>query len=163
MASYLVLTPPGGPDKSRFSTRFIRDGFSILAFAFPALWLAFNRLWLPAILAFLLQLASGQLIQTPGFLLAGLAIGLALNLLTALEGRNLVATMLQMKGWTLQGVINADSLDSAEEIYAAAYAPVKTADDTSPAIERVRPATPVQGTGRSASAAGLLLSDGGRR
>lgn len=164
MASYLVLTPPGGPGKANQSTRFIRDGFSVLAFVFPVFWLAFNRLWLPAALALVLQIVAGQLTQMPGLLLAGLALGASVNLLTALEGRNLLANTLQLKGWKLDGVVSADSLDMAEEIHFLNRA-TPTAAEQLPVVDWGRTETAAQpaATGGNASAPGLLLSDGGRR
>lgn len=163
MASYLVLTPPGGPQASDRPIRFIRDGFSLLAFLFPVLWLACNRLWLPAVLAFVLQAASAELTRHPGLLPAGLALGLSLSLLTALEGRNLLARTLQLKGWRLDRVITAQSLASAEEIYAGQSASAAT--NPLPALGRVEAQTkPMASTaGRDAPAIGLFPYDGGRR
>ena len=60
-SSYLVLTAPSGTDSNHEKTRFIRDGFTVLGFLFPWIWLAFHQLWLYAIVAFLLQSLGGAL------------------------------------------------------------------------------------------------------
>lgn len=73
MASYLILTPPGTPDRSEASdryrdgTRFIRDGFSWKAFVFPSLWMLYHRLWLHAVAAVLLQGFALELMRHSGF------------------------------------------------------------------------------------------------
>ncbi|MDI7863003.1 DUF2628 domain-containing protein [Rhizobiaceae bacterium n13] len=163
MASYLALTPPGGPESSNRPIRFIRDGFSFLAFLFPVLWLAFNRLWLPAVLALVLQAASAEMSRIPGLLPAGLALGLALSLLTALEGRNLLARTLQLKGWRLEGVINADSVESAEEIYAGQSASAATTQMPAPDWGKAETNAQTGTVRRDAPAIGLFPYDGGRR
>ncbi len=46
-SSYLVLdAAPGGTDVTHEKTRAIRDGFTLLGFLFPWLWLLVHRLWL---------------------------------------------------------------------------------------------------------------------
>ncbi|MDE1996954.1 MAG: DUF2628 domain-containing protein [Rhizobiaceae bacterium] len=117
MASYLILTPPSGTDRNQDRTRFIRDGFSLAAFVFPALWMLFHRLWLHAAAAFLLQAAAIELLRRPGYLAAGVAILLAVHLLAALEGRYAFQQNLIGSGWRMTALISADSLATAEEMY----------------------------------------------
>ena len=117
MTSFLVLTPPGGPDSGHTRTRFVRDGFSLPAFLFPALWLMSKRLWLPGLIVLVLQGLAGMLAEQPGMFFAGTAAAIALSMLVALEGPSLIAAILERKGWTLAGVVVADDLDAAEEMY----------------------------------------------
>ncbi|CDZ50966.1 DUF2628 domain-containing protein [Neorhizobium galegae] len=121
MRSYLVLTPPNdprsGPKRDFQSTLVLRDGFSWLALLFPWIWLFWHRLWVAGIVVLLVQIGSGVLMQVPGFWTAGLLLGFATSLLTALEGRHYRSEALIRRGWTLETVIAATDLRTAEEIY----------------------------------------------
>lgn len=123
MASYLILTPPGAPNRSAVSdrycdeTRFIRDGFSWKAFVFPALWMLYHRLWLHAAAAILLQGLAVELIRQPGFFAAGAAILLAVHVLAALEGRHALSQRLIDRGWTMENLVSAHDLATAEQIH----------------------------------------------
>ena len=117
MRSYLVLTPPGGPDKDHRSTLFMPDGFSWMALLFSWIWLIWHRLWIAGIAVFLLQTTSGILLSMSGLGLAGILIAIGTNLLVALEGRNHYANSLIRRGWKLEGVISATDRETAEEIY----------------------------------------------
>lgn len=123
MASYLVMTPPHGADEPD-SARFIRDGFSFLAFAFPLFWMLWHRMWLYALIFFLVIAFIGALaedLDAPG---AIVMVQLALSLLVGLEGGALREWHLRSKGWTLKAAFFALSLDQAEEIYfSSAVAP----------------------------------------
>lgn len=116
-SSYLVLTAPGGTDIKHEQTRFIRDGFTVLGFLFPWIWLAVHRLWLYAVAAFLLQSIGGALMDQPGLWLVGFAVTFGTSLLVGLEGQNLRVRNLASKGWQDDALISADRLDVAEEIY----------------------------------------------
>jgi hypothetical protein len=117
LRSYLVLTPPNGPDKDHSSTLVLPDGFSWTALLFPWIWLLWHRLWIAAMVIFLLQVASGVLLALPGLGLAGVLLGLATSLLVALEGRNHYGNSLVRRGWTPGSVISAVDLQTAEQIY----------------------------------------------
>jgi len=117
LRSYLVLTPPGGPEKDHRSTLFLPDGFSWMALLFAWIWLIWHRLWLAGIIALVLQIGSVLLLGMSGFFLAGLLLGFAIHVLIALEGRNHYANSLARRGWTLESVISATDLRTAEEIY----------------------------------------------
>jgi len=114
MASYLVLTSPGAL-KSDDNARFIADKFSWIAFVLPAFWLLYQRQWIAGITVAILQGLIAFAVPEPSA--AGLLIELALRLLVALEGPAFVAWRLQARGWTLQSVIPADDLVTAEMIY----------------------------------------------
>ncbi|WP_426238411.1 DUF2628 domain-containing protein [Pararhizobium sp. DWP1-1-3] len=114
MASYLVLTSPGAL-KSDDKARFIADKFSWIAFVLPAFWLLYRRQWIAGITVAILQ--GFIAFATPEPSAAGLLIELALRLLVALEGPAFVANRLQARGWTLQSIITAGDLATAETIY----------------------------------------------
>ncbi|MGO4564268.1 DUF2628 domain-containing protein [Rhizobium sp. 2YAF20] len=158
MASYLILTPASGPGKDHENTRFIRDGFSLLAFFFPWIWLLWQRLWLSGIAAFLLQMFGLALIGKAALWPAGIAILLGVSLLAAVEGRNLVARRLVAMGWKETGLVSARRLSEAEEIYFA-----EIPDEMATNIPSVYWDIPTHGTGNSGGAAlGLIGYDGGR-
>ncbi|NTJ65215.1 DUF2628 domain-containing protein [Agrobacterium rhizogenes] len=123
MASYLILTSPGAPNRSEASdryrdeTRFIRDGFSWKAFLFPTLWMLFHRLWLYAITAFLLQGIALELMRQPGFFAAGAALLLGVHVLAALEGPHAISDRLIGRGWKIKNLVSAHDLATAEEIH----------------------------------------------
>lgn len=116
MASYTVMTPPGGngePD----SARFIRDGFSFWAFVFPLFWMLWHRMWLYALLLFLLIAFIGAVAEDLGAPGAIALAQLALSLLVGLESGAIREAHLRSKGWTLKAAFSAENIDQAEEIY----------------------------------------------
>ncbi len=92
-------------------TRFVRDGFSLIAFLFPGLWLLGKRLWFSGALALILQVLAITIARQPGLFFAGLALAVAVSMLVALEGPSLVAGDLERKDWTLDGIVVADDID----------------------------------------------------
>jgi hypothetical protein len=153
MTSYLVLDAPGGPDKDHRSTRFIADRFSWLAFVAPWLWLLANRMWLTGIAALILQLLAAQLSLRAGLQPLGILTGLGISLLTALEGRNLLARYLLSKGWEMKDIVSAPDLATAEALYFSGLT-VDQADmtipqpvwDVSPDVQRVYGSTDPAGS-----------------
>lgn len=117
MSSYIVLTPPGGPEPDHRSTRFVADRMVWTAFVFPGFWLLFNRCWLWGILVLIAQFSASWLVEHPGFFWAGMAAELALAILIGLEGRQILIRTLMRRGWTLEAVVAARDLSTAEEIY----------------------------------------------
>ena len=159
MASYMILTPVSGPGKNHEATRFVRDGFSLLAFALPGVWLLWHRLWLLAIGAFLLEGIGFALIQKPGFWPAGFAILLAIRVLAAVEGRMTYIRMLLGAGWTETGLVSARNLSEAEEIHFASIE-VERPEDIPPVRWDI-PSAPSSQAPRGAPL-GLIGYDGGR-
>jgi hypothetical protein len=141
MSSYLVFARPGVlvPDEG---SEIVGDRFAPWAFVFPVLWLLFNRLWVEAAVAFALFLASATMIADSALFWPGLALGIAVNTITALEGRNWRAAALLRRGWRMVDLIEADDADTAFEIHAlrAAAADSVTPGD-SPAPPRGFPQT----------------------
>lgn len=133
MTAFLVMASPGAPTPDERSV-VIADRFAPLAFVAPVIWLLFNRLWLEALAAALVTVAAGMLAGVGAQLFPAIAIGLALQLITALEGRNWRAAALQRRGWRLVDVVETDDPDTAFEIHAAKALNRKT----SPAPEATR-------------------------
>jgi len=158
MASYLILTPPGGPDENQVRTRFIRDSFSWTAFLFPTLWMLFHRLWLQAIAAFLLQGIALQLIRRPEFFAAGIAILFGVRILAALEGRNAFCRNLAIRGWKTEGLVSAPNLATAEDIHFSSIEP-KAEENIRSNNWDIRPNN---NPGRGGPSFGLPGYDGGR-
>ncbi|WP_340159317.1 DUF2628 domain-containing protein [uncultured Hoeflea sp.] len=117
MTAYLVLASPGAqiPDERSVV---IADRFAPIAFFVPVIWLLFNRLWLEAIAAALVMAGATMLSGSLGQPALGLALSLALSLITALEGRGWRAAALQRRGWRLVDVIETDDADLAFDIHA---------------------------------------------
>ncbi|MBZ9792760.1 DUF2628 domain-containing protein [Rhizobium sp. 3T7] len=158
-SSYLVLTAPGGTDTNHEKTRFIRDGFTVLGFLFPWIWLAFHRLWYYAIAAFLLQSLGGALADRADLWPVGVAITFGTSLLVALEGQNLRVRNLVAKGWDEADLVSVDSLRTAEEIY---FSNVPTDADSRAAPSPQWDPTSHAPRHGSATSLGLFGFDGGR-
>ena len=161
MKSYLVLVPPGGSEPDHKRTIFLADRFSWLALFFPWIWLLTKRLWLAALLVFLLQLVAGQLMQMQGFAVAGFLLALAINLAVALEGRHFYSETLIRRGWTLDAVLTADSLDTAEELYFSGRQSPARPELPAPS-DWARQAAPRSGAGWGQGGIGLFDQHGGR-
>lgn len=143
MTAFLVLASPGAqiPDERSVV---IADRFAPLAIIAPVIWLLFNRLWLEAFAAFLVMAAATGLASAAGQPALGIALDLALSVITALEGRNWRAAALQRRGWRLVDVIETDDADLAFEIHAARA----MADGKAPSPAVNRPGLPPLRLGR---------------
>ncbi|PDT15029.1 hypothetical protein CO670_20200 [Rhizobium sp. J15] len=159
-SSYIFLTPPGSANTRPDETRTIRDGFTWLGFLFPWAWLLVHRLWLPAIAAFFLQAIGGGLMDQSGLWPAGMAITLGVNLLVGLEGQNLRVRNLAAKGWNEDGLVAADTIGIAENVYFSGKADIVESDAAAaPDWEnKTRPNRPHG----QATSLGLFGFDGGR-
>ncbi|MDM9621138.1 DUF2628 domain-containing protein [Rhizobium sp. S96] len=158
-SSYLVLTAPGGADIAHEKTRIIRDGFTVLGFLFPWIWLAAHRLWLHAVAAFLLQSLGGALMDQPGLWPLGVAISFGTSLLVALEGQNARIRHLLSKGWEEDALVSADSLSVAEEIY---FSEIQTDLDSDSRVPSPHWNSASRGDRGNATSLGLFGFDGGR-
>jgi len=115
MRSYLVLTPPGGPDRDHRRTLVLPDGFSWTALLFPWIWLLWNRLWL-ALLGWLVVVVAFNV----G--LSSLGVGrssifyanVIVALLMGLEASSLRRWTLSRGKWRQLDVVIADKEDAAE-------------------------------------------------
>lgn len=117
MASYVVMRPDSG-DERRERTAFIRDGFSVIAFLVPLIWLLWHRLWGETVLliaAGILIGAAGELGLLPEW--AIILISLLVNLLAGFEGQGRRIARLRRKGFAEEAVIWASSIEDAEARY----------------------------------------------
>lgn len=117
MPSYVVMEPPGRSEKVD-ATAFVRDGFTWFGLLVPPLWLAWNRLWIEAALAFIVMAALSMLGQKLGLGLAGSLLSLLVSLYVGLEGQGLRIAALRRRGWHEWGVVQAGQLDDADLRYA---------------------------------------------
>lgn len=130
MATYAVFEPPlkeqlaGNADALAHAERFrfVRDGFSWLAFLFTPFWMLFNRLWLAFICYIVLIAVIGV-----GAMFVGIAGGavtlasLALALLIGFEASTLQRRKLLRWRWQDRGIVVADGRDTAEQRFFARW------------------------------------------
>ncbi|TIV64822.1 MAG: DUF2628 domain-containing protein, partial [Mesorhizobium sp.] len=112
MAVYVVMTPPAGNNAE--DIRFVRDGFTWLGFLFSPLWLAWNRLWMAAVLTFIVMALLSATGEKLGLGWAGSMLSLLVSLYIGFEGQNLRIASLRRRGWREWGVIEAGNLADAE-------------------------------------------------
>ena len=116
MPVYLAMTPAGAEDFDKVV--FLRDGFSIGAFALGPFWLLWNRAYAAAAvwLALMTLVAAGgtALGITPA---ATALINLALSLMLGFEGVRLVAWTLERRGFRQSALVACDNAQEAEEVY----------------------------------------------
>ena len=117
MASYVVMEPPGRAGSG--DAVLLRDGFSWLAFFFSPLWLLWHRLWIEALLAFVVLGLLSALGEAAGFGIAGSMLTLLVSLFVGLEGQGLRLAALRRRGWREIGVVEAQGLADGELRYAA--------------------------------------------
>lgn len=120
MASYIVMSDSG--DKPGDDIRFVQDGFAVIAFVVPIIWLLWHRLWLQAALCFGAMGAVAALAAWSGNpIWAGLAgmTSVSISLLVALEGGEWRRQSLEQQGYRELDVIPARSMHQAEELFAS--------------------------------------------
>jgi hypothetical protein len=113
MAIYVVMQPPAGSAKAE-DTNFVRDGFTWLGLLFSPLWLAWNRLWVEAVLTFVVMAILSALGQRLGLEWAGSMLSMLVSLYVGFEGQNLRIAALRRRGWREWGVVEAANLGDAE-------------------------------------------------
>jgi hypothetical protein len=135
MASFVVMEPPGRAAEEK--AVIVRDGFHILAFLLPAIWLLVHRLWLETLVVVLAGFVIGLLGAWWGSGTASLA-SLMLALFVGLEGSALRLAALRRRGWREWGVVEAGDARDAEIRYLADIGPGHVVRDT--ASDAVPPA-----------------------
>lgn len=114
MATYRVLYKPEPAMTGALErTQCVRDGFSVLAVAFPVLWLVWYRQWFAALMAFL-ALVGVQLVASSSLVFIALALNLLIGLAVALEGPQWRVASLRRSGWREVASIEAQSREEAE-------------------------------------------------
>jgi hypothetical protein len=119
MTSFVVMSDKGEGREN--DIRFVRDGFSVLCFAFPVIWLLWHRLWLHAALCFAAFGVTAALVHWSGNpIWIGLSAltSILISLLVALEGGEWVRQSLEREGFHEVDVIPARNAAQAEEFYA---------------------------------------------
>lgn len=91
-----------------------REGFTLLGFAFPTLWLLFNGFWIWALLAFLLPIPFGWF-SSEVYIVVSTMIGA----LVGFEGRERAIVSRETRGMRRVGVLEAHSRREAEDKLAA--------------------------------------------
>jgi hypothetical protein len=161
MASYVIMEPlPGASGQIARDPVFIRDGFALLAFLVPLIWLLWHRLWIEAALVLGVTLLLGGLGEYGGAGLLATLLSILVSVYVGLEGAALRIAALRRRGWRDAGVVEADSVADAETRYFAE--PVVERPDV---VEWPAPAAgsqPPLRTAPSGPALGLFSYPGGR-
>ena len=120
MAIFVVMEPPGTSRNDAVSGAvLVRDGFFVLAFLLPPLWLLWHRLWIEAALVFALGVGVAALGEIAGLGFVGAALSLLVAVYVGLEGAALRVNALRRRGWREWGVVEASDKAEAEIRYAA--------------------------------------------
>ena len=120
MASYVVMEPPAAnADEAAMRAVMVRDGFSVIAFLVPLVWLLWHRLWIEAILLFAASVAVVAAGQALGLAFIGGALSFILSVYVGLEGAALRIGALRRRGWREWGAVEAGSVAEAEIRYLA--------------------------------------------
>jgi len=140
MAIYVVMEPPAADAAER--AVLVRDGFAVLAFLVPPLWLLWHRLWIEALLALAASIALATLGEQAGLGFLGASLSLLVSLYVGLEGQALRIAGLRRKGWSQWGVLEAGNAAEAEIRYCAADGdePQEPPRAIQPGVDPVRPA-----------------------
>jgi hypothetical protein len=118
MATYVVMQPgrAGGRIDPEGET-LVRDGFALIAFLVPVVWLLWHRLWIEAALLLALTIGLTALGNVDGFGFAAPVFSLLVSIYAGLEGAALRLAALRRRGWHEFAVVEADSYDDAETRY----------------------------------------------
>ena len=159
MASWIVMEPAGGGRAGKAAeATFIRDGFSLLAFLLPPLWLLWHRLWIEAALAAGVLVLAAGLPHLTGFAVAAPLLWLLVSLFVGLEGNALRIAALGRRGWRNWGVVEAGNLDDADAHYIAENA--STEADASDHMPTSLPSANSVAAPVTGGPVGLLLNPG---
>ena len=120
MAIYVVMEPPAA-NAAEAAERavLLRDGFALLAFLVPPLWLLWHRLWIEAAIAFAVGVGLTALGEVAGLGFTGAALSLLVSIFVGLEGQALRINALRRRGWREWGVVEASNEGEAEIRYLA--------------------------------------------
>lgn len=122
IANFLVMKK--NHDTSANEIQFVRDGFSIFAFAVPVVWLLWHRLWLQAALCFAAFGLCAAFIAwngTPVWIGFSTLLSISIGLVVALEGGEWRRQSLERGGFHETALISANSVRQAEELYASGF------------------------------------------
>ncbi|MGX5800727.1 DUF2628 domain-containing protein [Bradyrhizobium sp. Arg314] len=155
MATYVVMEPPAG-NKAE-DVRFVRDSFTWLGFLVAPLWLAWNRLWIEAVLTFVVMAILSAVGERLGLEWAGSMLSLLVSLSIGFEGQGLRIAALRRHGWREWGVVEAGNLGDAEMRHALEA----DEDDDQPApLQRIVPDASLARPPQTGMALGLTHTPG---
>ncbi|MDX8455907.1 DUF2628 domain-containing protein [Mesorhizobium sp. VK9D] len=155
MATYVVMEPPAG-NKAE-DVRFVRDSFTWLGFLVAPLWLAWHRLWIEAVSAFVVMAILSVLGESLGLQWAGSMLSLLVSLYIGFEGQGLRIAALRRRGWRQWGVVEAGNLGDAEIRHALE---VDEDDDQPAPLQRIVPDASLARQPQTGMALGLTHTPG---
>ncbi|MCO5146895.1 MAG: DUF2628 domain-containing protein [Aquamicrobium sp.] len=118
MSSYVVMEPPvADADAGRERAVLVSDGFHVLAFLVPALWLLWHRLWIEALAVIAVTMALSGFGSVLGLGNAAPALAFLVSLYVGLEGPALRLAALRRRGWRAWGLVEAGDAAEAEIRY----------------------------------------------
>jgi hypothetical protein len=125
--TYTVHEPRVGPEdieERAGKLVFVKEGISLWALVAPAIWLLVNRVWwgLLAYVVLSVALAVGLTALGAGEEPIGWA-GLIVNLIFALEARDLYRGSLERKGYGLIGIVSGRNLEECERRFLQEWLP----------------------------------------
>ena len=125
MSVFTVHEPPlraaeTSADPDRFA--FVRDGFSVRAFLFSALWMLWHRMWL-VLLIYVAVVAVLETAMRRVGVSAGLVaiIGVLASLLVGIEAGTLRRFALDSGGWEKIGIVSGHDREDAERRFFDAW------------------------------------------
>lgn len=120
MAIYMVMEPPAASaQEASMRAVLVRDGFSVIAFLVPLVWLAWHRLWIEAVLLFAASVAGMAAGQALDHAWLGGVLSFVLSVYVGLEGAALRIGALRRRGWREWGAVEAGNAAEAEIRYLA--------------------------------------------
>lgn len=145
MAVFTVHAPEGDVLTPAVAERvvFVKEGFSLLAFLLPLLWLLLNRLWIGTLL-YLVGLAAvnGLTMLVGASPIAITLVGLVYSLLFGLEAPALRQWTLRRRGLKHVASIVAKDAEAAELKFFAAIAAERPAQSAQASTVAPRPPAP---------------------
>jgi Protein of unknown function (DUF2628) len=116
--------PPADRDERAERLKFVREGFSLLAFIMPPIWMLMNRLWL-VLIGYLLVLGATHglitLFEIPDHW--RYYATLAISLLIGFEADTLQRWTLDRRSWRMVGAVSGISFDECERRFFEGWVP----------------------------------------
>lgn len=167
MSVYTVYEPPlraadSGPDPERFA--FVRDGFSLWAFLFAALWMLLHRMWLVLVAYLVVAVGLEAILHYANVSNALISLTeLLLALLIGIESGTLRRFTLARKGWKDVGAVSGRSLEDAERRFFDAWMLRASASRAEPPASAPQRSAPPVTQAPATDVIGLFPEPGARR
>lgn len=121
MKIYTVHIRPGDAQAQERPV-FVREGFSVWAFAFPFFWTLYQRLWLHAIMIAALMTALGQAHHAQLLSEAGMIVlMLVVHAVVGFHGHDWLRNRLARRGYIIADITTGDNLLRAQQRYFERY------------------------------------------